>query len=225
MEIAVIGTGIVGRSVAGAFQDHGNEVTVGTRNPEVTMARTDPDGFGNPPYATWATDHPAVGLATFAEAAAGASVIVNATEGLASLAALGEAGDSNLAGKVIIDISNPLDFSEGFPPSLFVVNTDSLAEQIQEAFPETRVVKALNTITSALMADPHMLSGGFTLFIAGNNDDAKRTVSELLASLGHDDVIDLGDLTAARAIEMHVPLWIRLYATLGTPIFGFKIVR
>ncbi len=175
MEITVIGTGVVGRLVAGAFAVHGNDVTVGMRNPEVTMARTDPDGFGNPPYATWAADHPAIGLATFADAAAGASVIVNATEGLASLAALGEAGDSKLAGKVILDISNPLDFSQGFPPSLFVVNTDSLAEQIQQAFPDTRVVKALNTITSALMADPRMLTGSFTLFLAGDDDDAKRT--------------------------------------------------
>jgi 8-hydroxy-5-deazaflavin:NADPH oxidoreductase len=225
MEIAVIGTGIVGRSVAGAFADRGNQVTVGTRVPEVTMARTDPDFFGNPPYAIWAADHPSVRLATFADAAAGATVVVNATEGAASLAALGETGDTNLAGKVIIDISNALDFSEGYPPSLFVVNTDSLAEQIQQAFPDARVVKALNTITAALMAEPRMLNGGFTGFIAGDDDDAKRTVHELLTSLGHDDIIDLGDLTAARALEMHVQLWLRVYATLGTPIFGFKVVR
>lgn len=225
MRIAVIGTGVVGRSVAGAFADHGHEVIVGTRDPEATLTRTEPDGSGNPPYAVWALDHPAVRLATFAEATADADLITNATEGGASLAALGAAGEANLAGKVIIDISNPLDFSQGFPPFLFVANTDSLAEQIQRTFPGARVVKALNTITAPLMANPEMVPGGFTLFVAGNDDDAKRVVSELLASLGHDDVIDVGDLTAARGLEMHVALWLRVYATLGTPIFGFKVVR
>jgi 8-hydroxy-5-deazaflavin:NADPH oxidoreductase len=223
MQIAIIGTGIVGRSVGAALARIGHEVTVGTRDPAATMERTDPDG--SRPYADWAADHPAVSLALFPEAAKRADVVVNATEGAASLAALGAAGDANLAGKVLLDVSNPLDFSEGFPPSFFVSNTDSLAEQIQRTFPDSLVVKALNTVSATVMADPATLAGGATLFVAGNDDDAKHTVLELLAALGHADVIDLGDLTAARGLEMHVALWIRLYRVLGTPIFGFKVVR
>jgi 8-hydroxy-5-deazaflavin:NADPH oxidoreductase len=223
MQIAVIGTGIVGRTVAEAFSRVGNEVTVGTRDPAATMARTDPDG--SRAYAIWAADHPAVSLATFSEAASRSNLVVNATEGVASLAALGAAGDANLAGKVLIDVSNPLDFSQGFPPSIFVPNTDSLAEQIQRTFPDALVVKALNTVAAPLMADPAILSGGFTLFVAGNDDDAKRTVTELLASLGHADVLDIGDLTAARALEMYLALWLRLYGLFGTPIFAIKVVQ
>jgi 8-hydroxy-5-deazaflavin:NADPH oxidoreductase len=223
MQIAVIGTGIVGRTVAEAFARVGNEVTVGTRDPAATMARTDPDG--SRAYAIWAADHPAVSLATFSEAASRSSLVVNATEGVASLAALGAAGDSNLAGKVLIDVSNPLDFSQGFPPSIFVPNTDSLAEEIQRTFPDALVVKALNTVAAPLMADPAILPGGFTLFVAGNDDDAKRTVTELLASLGHADVLDIGDLTAARALEMYLALWLRLYGLFGTPIFAIKVVQ
>ncbi|HXZ77701.1 MAG TPA: NAD(P)-binding domain-containing protein [Streptosporangiaceae bacterium] len=226
MKIAVLGTGIVGQSLAGRLAELGHEVTAGTRDVAATMARTAPDAMGSPPYPAWAAAHPQVGLATFAGAAAGAELLVNATSGGVSMAALAAAGTANLAGKVLIDIANPLDFSAGFPPSLFVKDTDSLGEQIQAAHPELRVVKALNTLTAALMADPAQLAGGqHSVFVAGNDPDAKKTVTGLLESFGHTDVIDLGDISAARGTEMMMPLWLRLMGTLNTPMFNFKVVR
>jgi len=226
MRIAVLGTGMVGQALAGKLAELGHEVTVGTRDVAATMARTEPDGMGNPPYASWAQGHPAVTLATFANAAASAELIVNATSGNVSIAALDAAGRDNLAGKVLLDIANPLDYSQGFPPSLFVSNTDSLGEQIQAAFPELTVVKALNTMNAFVMVDPRQLAGGDTsVFVSGNDAGAKKTVTELLVSFGHTDVIDLGDITTARGSEMLLPVWVRLYGALGTPMFNFKIVR
>ena len=226
MKIAVLGTGIVGQSVAGRLAGLGHEVTVGTRDVAETMARTAPDAMGNPPYPAWATAHPQVRLATFADAAARAELLVNATSGGASMAALAAAGTENLAGKVLIDIANPLDFSRGFPPGLFVKDTDSLAEQIQAAHPELKVIKALNTLTAALMADPAQLAGGqHSVFVCGNDPDAKKTVTGLLESFGHTDVIDLGGISSARGTEMLMPLWLRLMGALNTPMFNFKVVR
>ena len=226
MKIAVLGTGIVGQSVAGRLAELGHEVTTGTRDVAAAMARTAPDAMGNPPYAAWAAAHPQVRLATFAGAAAGAELLVNATSGGVSMAALAAAGTGNLAGKVLIDIANPLDFSRGFPPSLFVKDTDSLGEQVQAAYPELKVVKALNTLTAALMVNPALLAGGqHSVFVAGNDPDAKKTVTGLLESFGHTDVIDLGDLSAARGTEMVMPLWLRLMGALNTPMFNFKVVR
>ena len=146
------------------------------------MARTEPDVMGNPPFPAWAQAHPQVSVAPFADAAAGADLVVNATSGSASLPALEAAGAANLAGKVVLDISNPLDFSAGFPPTLFVKDTDSLAEQIQRAFPEAKVVKSLNTMTANLMVHPRQLAGGdHTVFVSGDDAEAKQTVTELLA--------------------------------------------
>jgi predicted dinucleotide-binding enzyme len=225
MKIAVLGTGIVGQTLAGRLNELGHQVSVGTRDVATTMARTEPDVMGNPPYPTWVQGHPTVTLATFADATAGADLVVNATTG-ASLAALEAAGRDNLAGKVLIDVANPLDFSRGFPPTLFVKDTDSLAEQIQAAFPDAKVVKALNTMTADLMAYPRQLADGdHTVFVSGNDTDAKKTVTALLESLGHTDVIDLGDISTARGSEMLLPIWTRLYAKLGTPVFQFKIIR
>jgi 8-hydroxy-5-deazaflavin:NADPH oxidoreductase len=226
MRIAIMGTGMVGQALAGKLAALGYDVTVGTRDVEATMARTEPDGMGNPPYPVWAGAHPDVKLATFADAAASAELIVNATAGNVSIAALDAAGRDNLAGKVLLDIANPLDYSQGFPPSLFISNTDSLGEQIQAAFPEARVVKALNTMNAFLMADPGQLAGGdHSVFVSGNDADGKKAVSQMLESFGHTDVIDLGDITTARGSEMMLPVWVRLYGALGTPMFNFKIVR
>jgi predicted dinucleotide-binding enzyme len=226
MNIAALGTGTVGRTVAAGLSQLGHEVVVGTRDPQATLARSEPDGMGNPPFPAWQSEHPAVRLATFAEAAAQSELIVNATGGTGSLDALTQAGAANLAGKVLLDISNPLDFSRGFPPTLFVKDTDSLAEQIQRAFPDARVVKSLNTMTAALMVDPGRAGGGdHSTFVSGNDPDAKRTVVALLESMGHADVIDLGDLSTARGAEMLLPLWVRLMGALGTPYFNVKIVR
>jgi 8-hydroxy-5-deazaflavin:NADPH oxidoreductase len=226
MKIAVLGTGVAGQALAGRLAGLGHEVTVGTRDVAATLARTEPDAMGNPPYRDWAAAHTEVALSTFANAAADAELIVNATNGAASLAALEAAGRDNLAGKVLLDIANPLDFSRGFPPTLFVKDTDSLAEQIQAAFPALKVVKSLNTMNAFLMVDPRQLADGdHSVFVSGNDAEAKRTVTGLLESFGHTDVIDLGDLTTARGAEMLLPIWTRLFGALNNPVFNFKIVR
>lgn len=225
MRIAVLGTGPVGQAVAAKLGELGHEVTVGTRSVEATMARSEPDSFGNPPFAEWASDHDDISVATLAEATAQAEVVVNATNGMSSLEALEAAGEKNLEGKVLIDIANPLDFSKGFPPQLSVVNTDSLGEQIQRRFPELRVVKTLNTMNAYLMVDPGQLAGGdHSVFMSGNDSDAKAQVGELLQSFGWSDIVDLGDISTARGTEMYLPLWARIYG-LGSPMFNIKVVR
>lgn len=225
MNIAVLGTGMVGQAIAGRLHQLGHSVVVGTRDPEATLARTANDGMGNPPFSVWHADHPDVELATFADAAAGTELVVNATSGAAALDVLGLARAENLAGKVLVDISNPLDFSNGFPPTLFVKDTDSLGEQIQRAFPDAKVVKTLNTLTASLMVDPKSLGESSTIFVSGDDAVAKATVVELLESFGHDDVIDLGPLETARGTEMILPVWLRLMGALGTGAFNFKVVR
>ena len=225
MKIAVLGTGMVGQAIAARLSGQGHDVTIGTRDPQATLARTGPDGMGNPPFSAWAEDHAQVNLATLSDAAAGAELVVNATNGSGAMPALEQAGAENLAGKVLVDISNPLDFSKGFPPTLFVKDSDSLGEQIQRAFPETRVVKTLNTLNANLMVNPKELGAESSVFVSGDDEAAKATVTELLHSFGHTDVIDLGDITTARGTEMLLPVWLRLMGALGTAAFNFKIVR
>jgi predicted dinucleotide-binding enzyme len=225
MNIAVLGTGMVGQALAGRLHELGHAVVVGTRDPAATLARSDADAMGNPPFSAWHAAHQGVGVATFAEAAAGAELVVNASSGAVTLDVLRLAGADHLAGKVLVDIANPLDFSAGFPPSLSVKDTDSLGETVQREFPDTRVVKTLNTLNASLMVDPRSLGESSTVFVSGNDADAKATVVELLTSFGHDDVIDLGDITGARGTEMLLPIWLRLMGTLGSAQFNFKIVR
>ncbi len=217
---------MVGRALAGRFVELGHDVVMGTRDPDATMARDEPDQMGNAPMARWLPEHPGVRLSTFADAAAHGDVVANATGGRASLPALELAGSENLDGKVLIDVSNPLDFSEGFPPTLFVKDTDSLAEQIQRAFPDARVVKTLNTMNASVMVRPEQVAGGdHSVFVSGNDAEAKQVVTGLLTAMGHTDVIDLGDLSTARGAEMILPIWLRLMGSLGTPAFNFKIAR
>jgi 8-hydroxy-5-deazaflavin:NADPH oxidoreductase len=225
MNIAVLGTGTVGRAIAARLDELDHAVVIGTRDPAATLARAEPDGMGNPPFSAWHVAHPGIEVATFADAAAGAELVVNASSGAVALDVLGLAGADNLAGKVLVDISNPLDFSRGFPPTLFVKDTDSLGEQIQRAFPKSKVVKTLNTLTASLMVDPRSLGESSTIFVSGDDVQAKAPVVSLLESFGHDDVIDLGPLETARGAEMLLPLWLRLMGTLGTGRFNFKVVR
>jgi predicted dinucleotide-binding enzyme len=217
LKIAVLGTGPVGRAVAGRLAELGHEVTIGTRDPQ--------DTAGRDKYAAWSADHPAVRLSTFAEAAAGADLVVNASGGDVSLGILESAGDDNLAGKVLLDISNPLDGSKGFPPTLSVSNDDSLGEMIQRAFPDARVVKSLNTMNNSVMVDPQRLGEDTTVFVSGDDPEAKATVTDLLRQLGHGDVIDLGGIDTARGPEMWLPLWIRINLALGGNDFNIKVVR
>jgi predicted dinucleotide-binding enzyme len=226
MRIAVFGTGTVGRALAGALAERGHGVTVGTRDPAATVARTGPDRTGSPAFSAWQARKPEVELKDFAGAAGSADLVVNATSGAGTLAALGSAGAAGLAGKVLVDVSNPLDFSQGMPPVLNPVNTQSLAERIQRAFPDARVVKTLNTVNAGLMVEPGRLAdGNHSVFLSGDDAGAKDTVRGLLESLGHRDIIDLGDITTARGAEMYLPLWLRLYGALGTVDFNIKVVR
>lgn len=226
MKIAVLGTGPVGRTLAVRFAALGHEVVIGTRDVAETLARAEPDAWGSPAFAVWLAAHPAVTVGSFSEAAEHGELVVNATNGAGSLAALALAGGDNLAGKVLVDVSNPLDFSHGMPPTLLVKDTDSLGEQIQRAFPDVRVVKTLNTMTADLQADPAQLAeGDHTVFVSGDEAEAKQEVTSFLESLGHTDVIDLGDITTARGPEMWLPLWLRVMGAVGGPTFNLRIVR
>ncbi len=226
MRFAILGTGVVGKTIAARLVGLGDEVMVGTRDPEETISRTEPDAYGNPPFGAWQQEHPEVTLGTFAETAAHGEMVVNATAGAVSLEALELAAEDNLNGKVLIDVANPLDFSQGMPPTLSVSNTDSLGEQIQRRFPDVRVVKTLNTINAYVMVDPAQLAAAdHSVFVSGDDPDAKAQASELLRSFGWTDIIDLGDITTARGTEMLLPIWVRLFGALQKPLFNFKIVR
>jgi len=218
---------MVGRGLAGRLAGLGHDVVVGTRVVEETRARTDPDAMGNPPYAEWEQANPAVRLVPFAEAGVHGELIVNATAGAGALPALEAAGAANLAGKVVVDVANPLDFSQGMPPSLSVCNTDSLGEQIQRAFPDARVVKTLNTMNAHVMVDPSRVPGRHTVFLAGEDAAAKETVKGLLREFGwpEEAIVDLGGIPAARGTEMYLPLWLSLYATLGGGDFNIQVVK
>jgi 8-hydroxy-5-deazaflavin:NADPH oxidoreductase len=209
MQIAILGTGAVGRALGQAFSGAGHQVVIGTRDTEQTKAREEWAGIGLP-------------LAAYQNLEA--EVFINATNGAGALSALQAVGDA-LTGKVVIDTSNPLDFSHGFPPSLFVSNTDSLAEQLQRKLPAARLVKMFNTMANEVMVDPRQLGEDSTVFVAGNDASARQTAVSLAANLGWNDVFDLGDLTAARGLEMYIPLWLRIYGQLGRPAFNIKVVR
>lgn len=222
----VLGTGTVGQVLARKLRELGDDVRMGTRDPEASRARTDPGWAGALPLAGWLAHNPEIQLVTFRDAIAASDVLINATTGSASVDVLAMAPDPrDLDGKIIIDIGNPLDFSSG-DLDLTVGITDSLGETIQRAFPTTRVVKTLNTVTSAVMVDPDIVGGGdHTMFVAGNDDDAKREVTELLRSFGWRDIVDLGDISGARGMEAMLVLWLRGMQILGGPMFNIKLVR
>jgi predicted dinucleotide-binding enzyme len=201
MRVAVLGTGTVGSTIAGKLTEVGHDVRVGSR--------------------TAGDDK-----VTFADAAAHGEVIFSCTNGAASVEAVTACGEENVAGKVVIDVSNPLDFSGG-GPALFTDTTDSVAERIQRACPSARVVKSLNTVTAAVMVDPARVPGDHVIFVAGDDDAAKDQTRALLGELGWpaERVVDLGDITAARAAEGYVMLWVRMMQALGTPMFNVSIAR
>jgi hypothetical protein len=213
MRIGVLGTGTVGQTLASRLAGLGHEVVMGARDP------------ANPAAVGWAADH-AGRAGTFADAARHGELVVNATAGTASLAALEAAGGSGtLDGKVLLDVANPLDFSGGMPPVLSVVNTDSLGEQIQRAHPGARVVKALNTVTAAVMVHPELVPGRHTVFMAGDDAGAKQAVTGLLGEFGWPpgSVLDLGGIQAARGMEMYLPLWLSMMGALGTASFNVRV--
>ncbi|HVQ59243.1 MAG TPA: NAD(P)-binding domain-containing protein [Solirubrobacterales bacterium] len=214
MRIGVMGTGAVGRRIAGKLVELGHEVTMGSRSAESEallewMQEAGGDARGG----------------TFADAASAAELVFNCTSGMASLEALAAAGAENLAGKVLVDVANALDFSQGMPPTLSVCNDDSLAERIQAAFPEARVVKALNTMNNQVMTEPGRLPGAHNVFVCGEDADAKAAVGELLQEFGWapEQIVDLGGIAAARGTEMYLPLWLCLMGSLGTADFNIQV--
>ena len=227
MKIAVIGTGMVGRALAGRLAGLGHDVVIGTREVEQTLARTERDRMGTPPYSEWQRANPAVRLLRLREAGAHAGLVVNATAGAVSLAALQAVGTTNLAGKVLLDLALPLDLSQGMPPRLLFANSDSLGEQIQRAFPESRVVKTLNTVFFQVMIEPGRVPGPHHIFVAGDDDAAKATTKELLRGFGwpEETIIDLGGIGSARATEMYMQLYFILAGKLGTFDFNIAVVR
>jgi predicted dinucleotide-binding enzyme len=211
MKIGVLGTGSAGQTLAGKFVEMGHDVMMGARSADnekvVAFAQRTGGRAG-----------------TFADAAAFGELVFNCTRGGTSLDTLSQL-KSELAGKTLVDIANPLDFSQGFPPHLSVSNTDSLAEQIQRALPDTFVVKSLNTVNASVMVDPSRVPGRHTVFVSGNDKRAKGRVSDLLRALGWQSIIDLGDITTARAAEQILPLWVRLYGVLGTEEFNIAVMK
>jgi len=213
MKYGVLGTGMVGLAISSRLVELGHEVMIGTREPAKSREKLK-------------ALQGAVKVGTFAEAAAFGEILFNATGGAVSMDALKMADESNLNGKVLADISNPLDLSKGMPPSLFISNTDSLGEQIQRAFPGVKVVKTLNTVTAAIMVNPQAVAGGdHDMFVCGNDASAKDAVVAILKEFGWSHIIDLGDLSAARGMEMYLPIWLRLWGALGSGMFNIRIAR
>ena len=214
MKIGILGTGMVGATLGTKLIQVGHEVRMGSRSADNENAAEWVKGNGQK-----------ASQGTFDDTAKFGEVIFNCTAGTASLAVLTAAGASNLKGKVLVDVANPLDFSKGMPPTQTVCNNDSLGEQIQRTFPSVKVVKALNTMRCTLMVEPALVKGEHDVFVCGNDSQAKDKVKEILKSFGWKSIIDLGDITAARGTEMVLPLWLRLMGLFQSPDFNFKIAR
>ncbi len=213
MDIGILGTGIVGKTIGSRLVELGHSVKMGARLPNNDHARA------------WArSEGRLASYGTFADAGAFGEILFNCTAGKGSLSALATIRNADLNDKILIDVANPLDFTRGAPPVMTVCNFDSLAEQIQREHPTLRVVKALNTMNVDVMVYPKRIRSPHDALLCGNNSEAKVTVARILTDwFGWDNVIDLGDLTNARGMEMVVPLWISLQKKLGTNIFNFKI--
>jgi predicted dinucleotide-binding enzyme len=212
MRMGVLGSGMVAQAISARLAELGYEVMIGTRDAEKLKG--------------WQSSNQRVMIGSFAETAAHGEMVFNATDGAASLQALTMAGAENLSGKILVDVSNPLDFTDGFPPSLTVFGTDSLAEQIQRAFPLTKVVKTLNTVTARVMVYPlEVANGDHHVFISANDVEAKSQVMELLRSFGWVNIFDLGDLSTARGTEAYLLLWVRLYGAMNTGMINVKIMK
>jgi predicted dinucleotide-binding enzyme len=216
MRIGVFGTGMVGKAIATRLVEVGHEVCMGSRTAD------------NEEATNWASDAgESATHGTFADAATFGEVLFNCTGGMVSLAALEAAGEDNIGDKVVVDVSNALDFSQGMPPSLAVGNTDSVAEQLQRRFPSARVVKSLNTMNCAVMVKPTIVPGHHNVFVSGDDADAKKTVGGILGQFGWPEnaVIDLGDIKSARGAEALVLFWVFLRGALGDNQFNLAVAR
>ncbi|HEX4021163.1 MAG TPA: NAD(P)-binding domain-containing protein [Acidobacteriaceae bacterium] len=194
MKIGVLGSGEVAKTLAGGFLKHGHAVKIGTR----TSGK----------LAEWTKQNPGSSVGSFADAAAFAELIVLVVKGNAAADALRLAGAENLTGKPVIDATNPI---EDAPPAngvlrFFTNSNDSLMEQLQREFPGAHFVKAFNSVGAALMVNPKFKDGKPTMFICGNNEIAKKSVSKILDAFGW-ETADMGGVEAARAIEPLCLLW------------------
>ncbi|HTL82538.1 MAG TPA: NAD(P)-binding domain-containing protein [Bacteroidia bacterium] len=216
MKIGILGTGAVGKTIGTRLVALGHEVKMGSRT------------AANEKAMEWVkTSGKNASTGTFADAASFGEIVFNCTKGEVALDALRLVGKENLKNKILIDVSNPLDFSKGFPPSLTVCNTDSMGEMIQREFPETKVVKSLNTMNCAIMLDPAKVAGDHSVFVSGNDKDAKEQVKKFLESCGWkgSNIYDLGDITSSRGVEQLLPFWVRMYGAFGHANFNFNIVK
>jgi len=215
MRYAILGTGDVGRALGGKLAELGHEVTLGSRTKD------------NPTALEWARSAGAGARAgTFAEAASSAEVVVNAVGGQVALAVLEAAGSAHLDGKVLVDVANPMTFEDG-ELRLSPVESDSLGEQIQRAFPHARVVKTLNTVNCQVMVDPSLVPGEHQVFVSGEDAGAKAQVTSMLGEFGWPPhrVLDLGGIRSARSVEMLLPLWLDLFRHLGHAEFNLEVRR
>ncbi|WRZ94283.1 NAD(P)-binding domain-containing protein [Streptomyces sp. NBC_01007] len=215
MRYGVLGTGDVGRALAGKLVEVGHEVCLGSRTKDNAAAVEWAGGSG-----------PTARHGTFADAAAFGEVVVNAVGGRVALTVLRSAGDEQLDGKVLLDVSNPMAFEDG-EMRLSPVESDSVGEQIQRAFPQARVVKSLNTVNCHVMVDPARVPGEHQIFVSGDDESAKEQVTALLGEFGWPAhrVLDLGGIRTARAAEMYLPLWLNLFQSIGHPDFNVEVHR
>jgi predicted dinucleotide-binding enzyme len=226
-KVGILGTGMVGQIIGAKLAELGYQVTIGTRDVAKTLAKKERNQYGAPPFGEWHTQHQNIQVGSFSDAARFGEILFICTNGGGTLDAIRLAGSENFKAKTVIDISNPLDFSRGMPPSLFpqFSNTNSLAEEIQKALPEANVVKTLNIVNCEVMVDAKKTGGDPTMFVAGNSAKAKDEVKGILKQFNWSDTIDLGDVTGARGMEMILPIWVRTMQATQNRYFGFKIVR
>ncbi|MCU0799037.1 MAG: NAD(P)-binding domain-containing protein [Candidatus Thermoplasmatota archaeon] len=229
MKIGILGSGNVAQTIGEKLLSLGHEVMVSSRD-----MRKEKTMWGDkklPSAADWVRMMRDNGFkasgGSFSEAARFGETILNCTSGLATLEVIDGAGRDNFKGKVLVDIANPLDFSKGSPPSVAFCGEESLGERVQKALPDAKVVKTLNTVNAMVMVDPSLVKGDHDMFVAGNDAGSREWVSETLLKkwFGWKSVVDLGDLTAARATESYLPLWLKVMNATGTPHFNLKIVR
>jgi predicted dinucleotide-binding enzyme len=213
MKIGILGTGMVGETLGTKFTQLGHQVKIGSRT------------ANNEKAAQWVKTAGAnASQGTFADAAAFGELVFICLKGDIALDVVKSLSAATVAGKIVVDVSNPLDFSHGFPPSLTICNTNSLGEEVQKAWPAAKVVKTLNIVNCEVMVDPKK-GGNPTMLVTGNDAEAKSKITALLKTLGWQDIIDLGDITKSRGTEMLLPLWLDLFGLFGNPHFGFKVAR
>jgi predicted dinucleotide-binding enzyme len=223
MKIGIIGTGVVAQTLGSKLVEQEHDVVLGTRDPK----KLDEKKLFASTLREWLEQiKNRAKIVTFAEAAIHGEILINATSGTVSIEALGLAGAGKVGGKILIDAANELDHSQGMPPGALASQERCLAEKIQTTFPNLKVVKSLNTIAAPVMVNPKSVGGGdHTVFVSGNDGDAKAQVTKLLKSFGWTDVLDLGDIGSARGPEMYMAMWIRLWGATQTGMLNVKVVR